>query len=630
MTEIDLSFTLPPPWDSETFTTNHIGDINYLVGPNGSGKSQFTKSLQEALRLSGFRTRLLGTDRLAGMEQVNAFASIFNNPFSAGLAKNQFGNLKQAGVSGAGIDAIVLLEERMDLLIQVEATLSHLFNREVVLEWDSGRLVPKARSRGNNALYRLDREECHGIKELLVLLTHLYDDQSQVLIIDEPELNLHPQYQASFLEEVRKVAGDPTLGENKKALFLVTHSPFILDLRSINDLRSIISFDLEYSVPKQVHGLDMSCSESFVRRLSAHHKQLFFSDNPVFVEGIHDAWMVQGILEQMGVSIYGAGSCVIDANGVEEINQYLKLCQGLGKNAHFLYDLDALFRGTLRRCINDDETIQSFLVTAGLGADFGKYCGTLETKISNLGDKLLSSAPCHTNLASLLELFGKLGPPSEWQKEKRAKARVALITAISKYKTDVVSSSSQVEVDDIEAHLAQILAALKEKNIHVLPGGTLERYLPLFEGAEFDPAPEQKHEAVLAELAAMTSISTEEQLASQYKDLYDAVRSFPSKDSVDLDLVLRRRLSDYMHKLQQTVVEYPHWGQEQIQDRMKSVLPEYADVFSIQHLERRLGNEFQATIAVKNLLNQGLKIVQVSDQTITGMGSFEIKSSNSN
>ena len=105
-------------------------------------------------------------------------------------------------------------------------------------------------------------------------MTHLYDDRTQFLTIDEPELNLHPQYQAFFLEEARKVAGNPITDGTKKALFLVTHSPFILDLRSIDDMRFVISFDLEYAEPKQVYGLDISCSETFVRRLSAHHKQL--------------------------------------------------------------------------------------------------------------------------------------------------------------------------------------------------------------------------------------------------------------------------------------------------------------------------------------------------------------------
>ena len=54
---------------------------------------------------------------------------------------------------------------------------------------------------------------------------------------------------------------------------------------------------------------------------------------------------------------------------------------------------------------------------------------------------------------------------------------------------------------DIEARLRRILEALKEKNIHVLPGGTLERYLPLFNGTVFEPdGSDQKREAILAEV----------------------------------------------------------------------------------------------------------------------------------
>ena len=206
MIDIDLDFPLPVPWVDASFQTSYMGEINFLVGPNGSGKSQFARSLHNRLVQLQMHPRLLGTDRLAGMEQIDAFTSFRHNPFSDGFAKGEFQYIKEAGELGAGIDSIVLLGERMDLLIQVEATLSHLFNREVILEWDSGRLVPKARRRGDNAIYRLDREECHGIKELLVLLTNLYDNQNQVLIVDEPELNLHPQYQAFFLQEARKVS----------------------------------------------------------------------------------------------------------------------------------------------------------------------------------------------------------------------------------------------------------------------------------------------------------------------------------------------------------------------------------------------------------------------------------------
>ena len=627
MIDIDLSFELPTPWESRKFQTSHIGEINFLVGPNGSGKSQFVQSLYGELQRLNLRPRLLGTDRLTGMERIHAFSRFVGDPFREGLAKDQFEYLKQAGVLGAGIDAIVLLGQRMDLLIQVEATLSHLFNREIILEWDSGRLVPKARRRGHNALYRLDREECHGIKELLVLLTHLYDDQTQFLIIDEPELNLHPQYQAFFLEEARRVAGNSIMDSSKKGIFLVTHSPFMVDLQSIDDLNSIISFDLEYAVPKQVYGLEISCSEPFVRRLNSHHKQLFFSDNPVFVEGILDAWIVQGMLEALGTSLSGAGSCVIDVNGVEEVNQYLKLSQGLGKNAHFLYDLDALFRGTLRLRINEDEAIQNFLVTAGLGDSLVNYFGKLQQKVTALIDKLLS-VPLTPPLTNLGDYLDKLGPRREWQTEQHDRARVAVMTAISKYRKDIISESTAIEVEDIEARLAKILAALQEKNIHVLPGGTLERYLPLFKGSEFSPTQNQKRDAVLAELGMMTEITEENELASRYTDLYKAIRCFPSKEPVNVDFVLRRRLARYIHGLQQTILDYPGWDREKIQGRISSMLPEYADVFFIQQFERRTKNEFQATIEVANLLNQGARVVEVTDQTNAGMGGFELKSVN--
>ena len=109
----------------------------------------------------------------------------------------------------------------MELRIQLDAVLGTLCNREIILEWDSGNPMAKARRRDDNATYRLDREECHGIKEQCVLLTHLYDDRLPILIIDEPELNLHPQYQEFFMREVRKLASGPNNDSRKKLVFLL-------------------------------------------------------------------------------------------------------------------------------------------------------------------------------------------------------------------------------------------------------------------------------------------------------------------------------------------------------------------------------------------------------------------------
>ena len=184
MIEKRISIDLPPPWSGGTFEAELVGPINYLVGPNGSGKSRFAAQLLRQFRAHSLTARLLATDRLREMANPGMLGPHFGDNFAAGYKKSSFAALRSAGAEGSGVDTVLLLEERLDLRIQIEATLSHLFGRDVVLEWDSGNLVPKAVRRNSGESYRLDRDECHGIKELFVLLTHLYDDRHACLIVD--------------------------------------------------------------------------------------------------------------------------------------------------------------------------------------------------------------------------------------------------------------------------------------------------------------------------------------------------------------------------------------------------------------------------------------------------------------
>ena len=622
-----LKFQLPHPWKDQVFETKKIGAINFLVGPNGSGKSQFAKTLLGYMRSQGWDTRFLGTDRLNEMTKSPEIERQFGRYFSEGFDKSHFRYLKTAGTEGSGIDTIVLLAERMDLRIQIEATLSHLFDREILLEWDSGRLIPKATLRGHNQSYRLDRDECHGIKELLVMLTHLYDDQKQYLIIDEPELNLHPQYQSFFMQEVRKIEGDPTTDGTKKIVFLVTHSPFILDFRSEEDLRGVISFDLEYSVPKQVHNLLPSNFpySSFMGRLNGHHKQFFFSDSPIFVEGIRDARIVEAMMEARGVSVAGAGSCIIDAGGSGEVSHYLELCRGLGKEAHFLYDLDSLFRGHLRSRIKGDESIRLQMARAGHGKNLDTYCGSLDRKLTEVIDRILADV-VSSNLEPLAKYLQSFGPHrTNWDKQNLRRARTAVVTAISRYRQDMVSVLSKEEVSDIEGRVEAIVAVLKEKNIYLLSGGTLERYLPSYRGNEYAPTEDAKQQAMDKEIQVLSKPTTEANLKARYEDLYDAVCSMPSKTDVDVEPILRVYLSNYIHELQQTVINNPDWQLSDIQTRLNTRQPEATTVFSVQVFERHDGDRFEALIEIAEMLGQLKRVVRVSERTNAGMGDFQIE-----
>ena len=636
MIDQNVSFDLPAPWSEGRFETDVVGPINYLVGPNGSGKSRFAAALLSHLkdpgRSPGRSVRFLSTDRLREMANLGRAGRYWGDTFHEGYAKSDFNNLREVGAEGSGIDTVLLLEDRMDLRIRIEATLSHLFGRDVVLEWDSGNLVPKAVRRETGESYRLDRDECHGIKELFVLLTHLYDVQQAYLIIDEPELNLHPQYQAFFMQEVRKVAGNPGDGANKKVVFLITHSPFILDLRLEDDLKSLISFDLKYSVPRQIARTSAEASSALIAsgRLNAHHKQLFFSDNPVFVEGHHDAVMVEALMEARGVSAAAAGSCVIDCGGVGEVNHYLKLCQALEKEAHFVYDLDSLFQGQLRRSVSGDNDLQGLLLSAGVGSDFVSYVGQLDRLLTNLIDKLLAKTLSGT-LEGLERLFVGFGKErrQQWQKDQLAKARVAVMTAIATSRNDIVPAAGRGAIEDIEGRWQRIVVTLMEKNIHVLPGGTLERYLPCFSGDLLNPTHEAKRNAVEAELKELqriqefVEVDRETLLAGRYGELYAVVRRLPSKAQVEVDEVLRGHLSDYVHELQKVLKANPDWADVQIERHMSAQPLATSGVVSLDNLRRDVDGQFSATIGLSQLIEQSRRFVEVdSDTTITNMQPF--------
>ncbi len=628
MIDEQIAIDLPAPWSGAKFETKIVGPINYLVGPNGSGKSRFAGELLRQLKSRPNGARLLGTDRLREMADPGTLAHHWGDYLQTGYPKASFNYMREAGLEGSGIDTILLLHERMELRIRVEATLSHLFGRDVLLEWDSGYLVPKAVRRGGQESYRLDRDECHGIKELLVLLTHLYDDHHRYLIIDEPELNLHPQYQAFFMQEARKAVGRPGDSPHMKVIFLITHSPFILDLRSEDDIKSVISFDLDHSVPKQVANLTHDVSSSLIAtgRLNAHHKQLFFSDNPVFVEGHHDALLVEALMEARGVSAAAAGSCIIDCGGAGEVNHYLDLCQGLGKDAHFIYDLDSMFKGQLRSCIGGDDAIQGFLASAGVGPDFAKYVGELDARLTAAIDILIQTS-LDGHLAPLSLFLNSLGTDRRnWEREKLASARVAVMTTISLYREEVVSILPQNTVEDIEGRWRKILSILAKKNIHVLFGGTIERYLPCFAGDLLQPKPDAKRHAVFAELKKLQGICESDEhirkttLTDRYGELYEVVRKLPSKEQVDLDAVLRRYLSDYVHELQKVVAANPDYAREQIDAQLHDHPMVKNNLVSLQDVQRNGNDRFVATIDISEILGGSRRSVEVSsDTTIANM-----------
>jgi hypothetical protein len=547
-----------------------------------------------------------------------ATGTYFGDNFASGYQKGHFGQIRQAGENGSGLDAFLILEERPDIRVIVEATLSSLFKRDIFLEWDSGILVPKVRLSRAGDTYRLDRDECHGIRELLVLLTHLHNDQYSCLIVDEPELNLHPQFQSFFLQEARKVAGQHAEGTSKKAIVLITHSPFILDLRTFEDLQSVFSFSAEHSVPKfigQLQDAERDRLASLVPRLNVHHKQLFFADNPIFVEGISDAQLVEAIQERRNVSITAAGSCLIDVGGCEDVTKYLELCRHYSKKAYFLFDLDSLFMGSLRQCIRDDGKVSDFLASLGLGPDFASYCGALDRVLTTAVRSIEGLENADGAALALQSYFKAL---SENDK-KLARQRVAVLIEIAANRGSLNPPLTEATISDIDGRLRQIQKVLEARNIRLLSGGALEHYLPSYAGDRYNLSDGAKRSAVATEVAMLATGQHDSILATRFGELFEHIAALPGSPPVDVESVLRGYVSAYIHELQGLVLNKSDWTREQMSEHFDKSQTRIGKLISLTTFERPRAGEFRAVLEITGPQKSR---VEVSHETNAGMRRF--------
>lgn len=471
----NVDISIPILWGDQHFVKNEWGYINYLVGANGTGKSLLAEQIKANFNGGGFLPRYLNAERLIGLEKQEE-GRYGGGKLQRGFDITYFEDYKsRAEINGLSSSAIIILKQRLDIRIKIEALLSDIFGKTIRLVEEGGFLKPKMQNIKAGAEYNLSDSECHGLKELITLLTFLYDPTKNCIIFDEPELHLHPQFQSFFLQEIRKIAGNPLEDPTKKMFFIITHSPYFLDLKSLDDLKNILVCHLD-KVPTYVNELDADDQfilKKFLPRFNTHHKQFFFSPNPVFVEGYTDQQIISILFEKIGINIGASGSCIIDVGGKNELGVFYKLCKALKINCRIIADLDAVFRGRLRRVVCEDERSETYVQQRGIGANLSNEIGDLETHLTGIATRILNQ---ETDAPQLVSLKAKL---NSFTAEEEHSKRVATLLAILKFDEQiraVLDAPNIASLNLIIGRISQLHNAFKSCNTFIFPKGEIEHY----------------------------------------------------------------------------------------------------------------------------------------------------------
>lgn len=503
--------------------------LTFIVGPNGSGKTHLLKGLKESFNVpADKKVRFISAGRLSPLEQYRSKTNQYHyNIDDAQLGDKSETNYRHEIESISG--DLHTLYKRPDILIKVQERLRKLFKRDIKIEWDSGYLKVFFLRIGASNTYYSSAREASGLLHLVGILSALYDDEVGVLLIDEPEVSLHPQLQAFLLKEITRVAGIPGEDNYKKIIVIATHSTEMIKISKTDDLLSFIFCnDLKedpIQIPKDAGELQNKYVKSLVTRLGQEHKLALFSRTPLLVEGPSDVIICNTLSDKLYLNLEAAGSQILPINGKEAMPETVKLFRLMGKTPTVLVDADAFADSLdLVRAYFHNEKIRN--AADRLASEKG-HSGILDLAkdiydnfcllVQNNWDSIANIAHNHSyfNLS---------------ENESLDKKRSALCTVFNEQISNEAWSM-------LKNRLYVLFDIFEETGLFILRKGAIESYYD-------DNVIEDKVNASVIESEKILSLS-EENLGSRYQDIIKCLRYASNSEPIDESRAIRDKLLDF-------------------------------------------------------------------------------------
>jgi len=323
--------------------------LTTLLGPNGAGKTQLLIGLKYSLdtHLNGKKIRYVSAGRLGPMENFRSdFEGWGGQPNFDRAVFGDKSATERRHQNETILGDFATLSERPDVLIKVQERLRKLFKRDIIVDWDGGNLkIYFSRVDQINSASYSSAREASGLLHLASILASLYDDEVGCLLIDEPEVSLHPQLQSFLLGEIKKVAGS-NIDKGKKLIFISTHSTEFIEVNSVIQLASIVFCkDIQESpiqIDPSLPDLKNKKLQALLTRLGQEHKLALFCHSPLLVEGPSDEIICSALSRKFSLNLEAAGSQILPVTGKGQFAVIIKLFRLLGKVPVLLADADAI------------------------------------------------------------------------------------------------------------------------------------------------------------------------------------------------------------------------------------------------------------------------------------------------
>ena len=371
--------------------------------------------------------------------------------------------------------------------------------------------------------------EASGLVNVISILAALFDKDVEVLLIDEPEVSLHPQLQSYLLREMKKAAR-----EYKKTIIISTHSTEMISLSNISDMSNLVFFS-DKKLPGQVSPtapeLENRKLKDFVMRMGQIYKAGFFAKKILLIEGASDLIISKCLLQKLDLNIDVAGSQIVPVEGKGQFPVITKMFRLVNKEVCILTDLDGF---------TDDNKVTELFSTSPEADEIARSNShrSMAEMIQNVRDEMTKLVDANQDrLAPIYEshpYWSNRKPSDDATKAIRRAVIAQLLSSsqesLAQWPDADVWCSMQISLDNL-------LSSLEKIGCFVLRKGAIESYYQFAPSTTYDEKPTKA-----VEETSNLQDQSEAYIREKYGDIIRALEFVALTKKVDESFAVKKEL----------------------------------------------------------------------------------------
>lgn len=514
--------------DQDVQITLYSG-LTIFVGTNASGKTQTLKKIRDIMKneVGSNKVRYLSSNRIGNMEQYRSKINQYTYTTDDYTFGDQATKRARLQIETACGDFFAM-DERKDVFIKVSERLSVLFNRNIFIRWDAGQMKVFFGKTDSEQEYSV-AAEASGLVNVISILAALFDESVEVLLIDEPEVSLHPQLQSYLLREMKNV-----VKKYNKTIIISTHSAEMIELNEASDLCNYIFFR-KNTLPKQISPdaseLNSVKLKEFLLRMSLIYNEGFFAKKVLLIEGSSDMILCRYLCNRLDLNLDVAGSQIIPVEGKGQFPIITKLFRLIGKEVCVLTDLDGF---------TDDNSIINLFSELPEGTKIANNHGNenLQSMIREIKTKIDEVIRSTKN--NMISIYSQhpywINRDLEAGEDKIIRrALVAQLFTVDE--DELLTWPDSQEWTSLKKRITVLLDILEELGCFILRKGAIESYYTFSPNTTYNGKPS----AAAHEVSCWEEKSTE-QIYEHFSDITRSLQFAALEKNVDESFAVKKEL----------------------------------------------------------------------------------------